>query len=387
MKRRIHAGNSRILSVLTALAVSIAFLLALPACGSVEKEQMDLPRNLYIQLPPETEVPFKAVQYKVSLWFGDAAQIEEDLMHAPVVKTELSPTGGQSFLAENGEGIYFGYSDASPAPDGNPTTFGYFQPYHEKTRITDSYAYFTYGAGPYLSNSPSFAPYNSKLSYGQDDLSFFPMKEAQQTIVDFLASWGVPVVPWEAYSVDLQGLREHRQIQLDYFSDTNKSLKKEIEKLGDFTAEDEAYYLFFRQVVDELTVLDANWRPLDKRLGPQSGAQVKWSSRGIEDFEGGCFFQVEEAEEEYSLLSREQALEELLEPYVGLERLNRETTILSAELCYVPIYEAEDRLLLMPAWVFIAETWVSFPGQPIAQYDYLAVHAGTGELLHLRELE
>ncbi len=366
-----------------------ALLLVLPACAPVEKEQMDLPRNLYIQLPPETEVPSKAVQYKVSLWFGDAAQIEADLMHAPVIKTKLSPTGDQSFLAENGECIFFAYSDASPAPDGNPTYFGYSLALGKKDRVTDHYAYFTFGAGPYLSNSPSEAPFDSKLSYGREDLSFLPMQEAQQTIIDFLASWGVSVVPWEAYSVDLQGLREHRQIHLDFLSAVNnEEMKKEVEKLGDFTAEDEAYYLFFRQVVDELTVLDASWRPLDKRLGPQSGAQAKWSSRGIENFEGGPFFQVEEAEEEYSLFSREQALEKLLEPYMGLERLDQETTILSAELCYVPIYEAADRLLLMPAWVFIAEVLFELSASPPldtqAQYEYFAVHAGTGELLHMR---
>lgn len=219
------------------------------------------------------------------------------------------------------------------------------------------------------------------------DLDFVPYTDALTEVEETLDTIGFPkLAVAEAYSLDLETIREHYDLYLDAVDD--------YEKEYDWSKDDEAYLFIFQQTIDDIPVIDTVWMMDESMPGKNKGSSdeitytttsVLYSKDGIVSLSAyNLLDDVVRSGEKQPLINEATAFKTLIDSYSGII-LQKETRVTSLVLHYVAILTDENNYELTPAWVFElseANEWddpVDGKITPYYEYSYFVVNAITGD--------
>ena len=268
---------------------------------------------------------------------------------------------------------------------------------------------FTYGMqieGISLSNKMSLVIENSpgppgniaqefgfdlKSDYGSFvNLDFMDYTDALSEVEDILYAVGLPeVAVAETYSLDLDTMLEHYNLYLD--SSSYFGIDEEDDQYT-WSKDDESYSFFFRQVVDDIPLVNMPWSKVQGIPGKNTGhsdeigytsVELIYSKDEIISLSAISLLDVEETGEKKPLINPATALKSVIDSYSEI-LLGQETSVTSMELCYVAILKGENSYNLIPAWVFEvaeADEWNDSHDGTIMlnDYSYYVINAITGE--------
>lgn len=386
------------------LLLSITFLISASACKGMQSnkklsENMDLETFLRtVKLPKNLSISFDAVKvesvafaktYTTDVLELDSDTVAKGLLRRKIIDKKPQAVGpwfqtGDESLAEyltvldggksfgnkvdvNG-GLYYGvYINGKPAEDLSSVISGEVGPPSMNEQLNKSLS---------RSDFASFA-----------NLSFMSYADALAAVEKQLYAIGFPKLGVaETYSIDLETMRKH----YTSYVEENRN-QEELEEVS-LSKEDEGYLFHFRQLVDDIPVINASW---EWGKGTATGAAGNWmkypiinatyTKTGVTGILASGLYDVAAAKggEEKPLIGASDALQVVFDEYAEL-LLDEGTRVASAELCYVSV-SARNAYELIPAWVFsIAKPtiWVDPDSRakfPYDNYSQYVVNAITGE--------
>lgn len=224
------------------------------------------------------------------------------------------------------------------------------------------------------------------------DLSFQSYANALEAVDKQLYAIGFPKLGIaETYSMDVETMRKHYATYLEENHNQDR-------QLGDvsWSKDDEGYLFHFRQLIDDIPVINVSWEWGKGTATGAAGNQMKYpildvayTKNGVTEIRASGLYDVAAAKggEAQSLIGAADALQVMFNDYAQL-LLDEGTKVSSAELVYVSIPTGNrtgDTYELIPAWVFeIAKPaiWVDPASKakfPFDDYSRYVVNAVTGE--------
>jgi len=403
------------------LLICLASLISASACGKqqVNEERLDeLVENMDLEtflqtvdLPDNFFIGFDASEVKsvdsakvykaVSLEF-DADEVAKKLLKREIVSTKVYAEGPQFETGDNELKEYLTVYDGGKSfgvDSGVVGGLNYSMYVNGESLSAKLSKLISNEPGPPDSIAQEWG-YNLKSDYASfADLSFMSYKDALAEVKKLLCdTLGFPELEVaEAYSMDLETMLEHYELYLESWSHFGGD-KEEIT----LTKDDECYVFFFRQVIDDIPVINVIWqggRLANSAAGdsdsairiaagnpmPCTSISVCYDRNGVRDIRAHGLYKIVESREDKPLVSAAKALQVVIDDYSEI-LLASETIVESMELYYVGIPSA-DGYQLIPAWVFCiakANKWSS-PADgrvtPVYSYEYYVVDAITGEKL------
>ena len=363
------------------LALAVFLMVFFSSCAPTEFEDsisgtnssLPLPENLSIECDTDTlSYPTEAKTYSAQLWDAPSAPLQETLLHYPILHKE-DYAEGPSYFAGNKEEeeqliIYDGIRLG-----------GFVYYYLPENELYTKLSH-------YCSSEPCFfstgLPFISNWNYGSGDLDFEPKVSVENTLLSLFSSIGVSMKVSQSYSMDVASLERQGQLEKEYLETHN----------GEYTPtswkkEEEAYHIFFRQMVEDLPIADMDWFSgiATNQESPHTYGEAMYGKDGLINLSVSSLFEVGTPGKTVPIISPTAALDSLIDGYRNVE-LKQETQILSCELVYVPL-KKEDCFSLEPAWVFFIRTdedYFDATTQAIqhdTEYVYRAIHAESGKLL------
>jgi len=398
------------------------FLILTSACGGNQdnQKQIDEPENSInldaflqtVNLPENFSLAFdesevksvdSAKVYKAASLELDADEIAGRLLKGKIISTEISAQGpwfeaenesfkeyltvfdgGKSFGIDSGLEGGLSYSVYRNDEQSNPA--------HSELLPRQP--------GPPDSIAQRWG-YNLKSDYASfADLSFMNYKDSlaavEKVLYDTLGFPGLEVA--ETYSIDLETTLKHYELYLDsreYFRGEEDEEEDEVI----LTKDDECYVFFFRQLIDDIPVINLIWdggvltdsaaetakQPIQTAAGnvmPGTDVNVCYDRSGVRSISAYNLYKIIESGEKRQLVSPAKALQVVIDEYSEI-LLAGETIVESMELCYAVI-PSEDSCQLIPAWVFCiaeAENETDQTGgtkKTIYSYEIYVVDAITG---------
>ena len=393
MKRHFYGKAIRIFCLLAMalLLVSCAQTEAPPE-SQMEEETIPLPENLFIDFKEEDcPAPGKISVYEADFWRSDKGEaletLKEDLLQYPIEKTEIHGEGPAFYTRSGNSSESLHIMDGGESFGTDHGVYGTFR-YHalRDEGNTDS------RIGPLL---PSYAgksentvydpnTYNTKTEECRNkELEFASMDSGRQKVEEFFAGLGGFQIQFiEGYGLDYQELKRRNALYEEIAG--IDSDPESTERLH-FSEDDEIYVLFFRQVVDGITLVNIDWYAGGtSRPSTDGGILALFTKDGMIDLEAVRIYVPGKALETITPISAGTALENLINQKYNVPKLEKETRILSCELEYAAAYEGEE-YALTPVWVFLVQTKDDFQTTNDSKYaldtlEYVLVDAKTGEI-------
>ncbi len=229
-------------------------------------------------------------------------------------------------------------------------------------------------------------------AYGTSDLSFGTLQDAKQLVEEKLAALGLSAVELRrAESRDQTTMKQNREILLDcaeeireISSDLGKADDVRALEEQDISAEDEHYYLSYRQMLDGIPFADRFWpssHTTEEDTFPTITAYV--DRDGLESLKLNSPIQVGEVENTVDIMSPEDALDVYLSEYKSAIHFDT-TEVSEMELAYIVELDSE-KMIARPAGLIslITDKEVDQPLRLDRNliYTTLAVSADTGTIL------
>ena len=227
--------------------------------------------------------------------------------------------------------------------------------------------------------------YNDEFRRNSDydsyiDLNFFSYEESLLDIEEILETAGISHFDIdEAYSLDLDTMKAHFELYRNSHN-VDSNLKN-----TSWTKEDECYIFSLRQMVDDIAIVNKEWQMPDGTKAsvwgnamPATKIHLVYNKSGINKIEAHNIVKITKEIKDNNLISVYEALNTLIQDY-SLTILEDDIHIVSAELCYLNIPD-NDKIELVPGWIFISVKEIVLDGKSYTQYKYDAVNAVTGKL-------
>lgn len=365
-------------------------------------QTVDLPQNFSVGFDTsKVKTVDSAKIYKAVPLEFDADKIANKLLRGEIVSTEISAQGpwfeteGKSFkeyltVFDGGKSMGI---DAGIAGGLSYSVYLNEEPFNSiRSEL------FANQPGPPDSIAQEWG-YNLKSDYSSfTDLSFMGYEDVlaavEKVLYDILEFPGLIVA--ETYSLDLDTMLEHYELYLK----SREHFGGEEEEEITLTKDDECYVFFFRQMIDDIPVINVIWNggnltdsaaDISKpsiqiaagNVMPDTSVNVCYDKNGVRDIYAHNLYEIVESVEEKPLVSAAKALQVVIDDYSEI-LLASETIMESMELCYVAI-PSEDSYQIIPAWVFCIaqnESRKDLTGstkKPVFSYEFYVIDAMTGK--------
>lgn len=214
----------------------------------------------------------------------------------------------------------------------------------------------------------------------QKDLDFLSYDDS---LIDIKRTFDIVGMPQydidETYSLDLETIESHYALYLN-----RKAKEDESENLS-WTKDDECYIFSLRQLVDNIPIVNKVWQMPDGTKTsawgnpmPPTSIYSLYNKTGITEISANNIMNTTNEIGNSNLINVYEALNIIIEAY-SQTILEDETSILSAELCYLSIPDGYI-FELVPGWVFRSARNEERDGRTYTQYKYDVVNAVTGKL-------
>lgn len=180
----------------------------------------------------------------------------------------------------------------------------------------------------------------------------------------------------EVYSLDAGTMNEHASIP---------SPSGEEKPQIAWTKEDEAYLIYYEQVVDGIPLMNHIWTEEVRSTATETPITITYSVEGIVSFHVGGMVDELQKLEKYPLLTPGEAETSMANAYQAVAQVS-EIEVEEMGLKYVVLYQEEDeKLILVPAYVFCiavngtSEDFYTDEMVPVKNYEHYVVNAINGE--------
>jgi hypothetical protein len=182
-----------------------------------------------------------------------------------------------------------------------------------------------------------------------EDLSFLTAKEAEKKVRDLLTQCGLSLFEdAQVYTLSKESLKKTEEY-LDALGEMNDVRSGESLVKGNWTSEDECYYMIFRGKAENLPVYQYKRIGGEEDLSVGTRIYVLYSAEGIQDLYIENPYQVtQELSQKQTILSKAEALNQLNKMFGELLDYDRKT-IEQCYLCYLPTFSS-DGIVLKPVW-------------------------------------
>lgn len=361
------------------------FLLSLDGCGS---KHINIDQNNNSELSDSIHILYEidkipkvqeASIYIVDYFQPDTSILMEELLQYDVKETECHALGRSYF---------------TDAPNGKQEGLIVYDGGKEFGIYTGIYGGFFYFFEDFEKNYQDVIniypdhPDQASQLYGYtlnedfskwEDLEFMSVKDAISIFKEIAIKCYLPEIKIDTvYSLDWKTMQKHSEMKMNYSEDND---------LTAWTKEEEAYLLYFVQVVDGIPLVNHMW---------EAGARKEPTEVPIYAFlsANGCIeFHIEQAVNVISEIERQTIISPEEAEHMLLEELNRSLQISNVnletlKLSYVTLHDKEERKLV-PAWIFciaresIAENSYTQERIPIKKYEHFIVNAISGERIRM----
>ncbi|WP_281890560.1 hypothetical protein [Paenibacillus sp. YYML68] len=351
-------------------------------------QTVELPNNLSISLDPaEVKSVSSAKTYTVNYLRLEPETVAQKLLNRTIVERRILAQGLQFQTGDEALTEYLTVLDGGKRfGEESGVDGGFYYGIYAYGKSTANYSSVIANAvGPLditeqLHRSLLRSDYASRA-----DLSFQSFEQALATVQQHLMATGIPAIELsETYSLDLNTIQAHYALYMKDIHDQKEHI--------DWTKNDEAYLFHFRQIFDQIPVINISWEwgkgAAASAFGnwmPHPAINATYTTNGVAKIHASGVYDKNGAVagEEQPLISAAQAIQHLVKEYEGLI-LSEGTDVISAELCYVSIPQNKSYQLI-PAWVLIVakpEIWTQAESNiqtPYYDYSIYVVNAVTGE--------
>lgn len=383
------------------LFISAFMLVMSTSCNTPEKvdfqgmdsktflESINLPENLSIEIDlDKMKSVDTATTYKANYLFFDKQKLIDAFIKNSITEEKIWAEGPQVIAsAENMRefiNIYDGGKSFGIAETAKGGSFSFSRVVNDIHLLNklNTVAHISFDNS--LSGLKIKDSYNSNNGYEPyRDLGFLSYEDALADIKRILNMAGIPQFDIdETYSLDLNTMKSHYDLYLKQGFDDN------IKKI-EWTKDDECYIFSFRQLVDNIPIINKEWHIPDGtknsifgNLMPQTHVELVYDHTGITYLNVYNMLNTIDETETNRLISLYEALNTLIQDY-SLTILEDDIRIVSADLCYLPIPK-DDMFELVPGWVFGSTKESIIHGKVYFDYKYDVVNAVTGKLYQVR---
>ncbi|WP_017473426.1 hypothetical protein [Amphibacillus jilinensis] len=355
--------------------VFIIFLLS--ACQSNEDSNSSgvLPEQVQVGFDLESVVEYaEAAEYKADFIDLDIDIVAAQLLDGKIVEQLIYAMGPQ-YIAE-GDGVIeylitYDGGDAFGEYGGLDGGLSYSR--SEKDRFPNYDAVVFSDPGPPNQTAQLSSYYNNEDFQTFTDLDFSPYLDVEQIIVEQLADLGLKDLQMDmVYALDLDTMQEH---YTHYLLGEQRE-----EEWFEWNKSEEAYLMHFRQVIDDIPLMNAIWQdlPIEEGEATQTEITAIYNDGGFNSLEVRRYYKTIEKSSMKPLISRQDAMDKLIELY-QFSIVEKETIISDLTLNYVAVVD-DEQYRLIPAWVFEVKTKETFSSME-SYYDYrfYVFNAMTGE--------
>ncbi|WP_281890575.1 hypothetical protein [Paenibacillus sp. YYML68] len=353
-------------------------------------QTVELPKNLSISLDPaEVKSVSSAKTYTVNYLRLEPETVAQKLLNRTIVERRILAQGLQFQTGDEALTEYLTVLDGGKRIGDereSDSDGGFYYGMFSNGKLVANYS-------PVIANIVGPPDINEQLHRSllrsdyasRADLSFQSFEQALATVQHHLMAAGIPAIELsETYSLDLNTIQAHYALYMKDIHDQKEHI--------DWTKNDEAYVFHFRQIIDQIPVIDISWEwgkgAATSAIGswmPYPTINATYTTQGVTDIHARGIYDKNGAVagEEQPLISAAQAIQHLIKEYEGLI-LSEGTDVISAELCYVSIPQNKSYQLI-PAWVLIVakpEIWTQAESNiqtPYYDYSIYVVNAVTGE--------
>jgi hypothetical protein len=328
-----------------------------------------IPANLKIYFDADAVVEKQtAKSYKIDFMQLDTEKVAEKILRYPI---RLREPWGMGTRFETGDGVNEEYLHMYEEPKCVGLAYSLF---NEKTTANRSIF-------DLVANPQDMLGYHRKAKYNtKQDLSFLGYEEAVAETQKLLKSIGFPAFALqEVHTLDVSSMEKEQQRYIEWRS--TLALEDETYDIYEFSKEDEAYLIHFRQVYDGLPFINTAWA--DRYSGDLNGPviSVYYSKDGIISIWARDIYKIKKTANKGALINSAAAMQVFLDHFRNTPH-DSETILFSMELNYVPVY-GKAGFDAVPAWVFgthVTEKFVTEDGEHIRKKDkYFVVDAFSGK--------
>lgn len=295
-------------------------------------EKYRCPENISLNFQTEnvTERP-SAYEYTADFFEADMEKIRDAFLH--VNEVSLTDSAFGPYMTAN-----------------NGTEMEYLVIYEDAVKggfsySSDSSMMYSKVASLYPGSENSDLDYTQMQDYQINvSLDFMNWSDAATEVQQTFKKVGLPEVEFQkGWALDATTMNEHQKIYLDHFP--QEDAPREINTL------DEAYLLHFRQVIDDIPLINIQWQNYvrDKDEATEAIVSAIYSKKGICSAEVRHLVGNLQPGEKKELLSAAQALDTLCQIYNS--KFYDQVNIDQMELVYIS-YPNKGSLELIPAWYF-----------------------------------
>lgn len=334
--------NNRKLPILT---LTLALSLFCISCHQ-KAPQQEADWSVF-QMPEQVEAPDSAMVYETSFWDGKQYPVADSL-----VKGELTETTDWAY------GTQYIYQDGnqmcSIVTGNEKASFGSLS-YVDFTGTPEGLEAIT-SAELKLDSLAYGGRISSNQAYGTSDLSFSPMIQERESVLNIFPLWDLSLSVVEEYAYDMDTLEKRYAEYIDYLENLPRD-STEAPELP-LKPEKEAYRFFLAQEVDGITVAPYSWNAAPSNPDYTSGSfcTVTATDQGIVELFLKQMISPPEKEsgEKQSLMDYQEALSIFRSGWDDPSVL-RDSALYDAGLYYVIENNKQDpvRCTLRPAWIFV----------------------------------
>ncbi|NLO83087.1 MAG: hypothetical protein GX094_08550 [Clostridiales bacterium] len=365
-------------------------------------QTVDLPENFSVGFDTsKVRAAGSAKIYKAVPLEFDADKIAEKLLRGKIISTEIYAQGPWFETEDKAFKEYLTVFDGGKSlgvESGVAGGLSYSVYLNEESFNSIRSELFANQPGPPDSIAQKWG-YNLKSDYASfADLSFMSYKDVLEAVEKLLSdTLGFPELEVaETYSLDLETMLKHYELYLKSREHFGGEEEEEIL----LTKDDECYVFFFRQMIDDIPVINVIWQggnltdsaaDISKpsiqiaagNVMPGTSVNVRYDRNGVRNIDAHNLYETVESVEEKPLISAAKALQVVIDDYSEI-LLASETIVESMELCYVAI-SSGDSYQLIPAWVFcIAQDksrkdLTDSAAKPVFSYEFYVIDAMTGK--------
>lgn len=210
------------------------------------------------------------------------------------------------------------------------------------------------------------------------ELDFMTIDVATAFVLEQGEACGLPEIAVErVYSFDVKTLQGYQQ---EY--DRSRGEDYSVEE-AEWTKEDEAYLIHFRQVVDDIPVINVSWGVSALSDADEEKQQLCAVGHALVTSQGIISYYISHAtapdkETDRGTLTSPEAAVEIIKSTYDKVVLISDITVYSLELVHVGASQ-NDRIVLTPAWIFTLSQEIETEEVTHTQYEYFVVNAFTGE--------
>lgn len=310
----------------------------------------------------------------------DPAQVADNFIKGPIIR-ELTDAFGYRYEAEGSMIEYLTIYDGGEAFGvKGAVNGGFYYTWHPSDRLTDYQEVVLTSPGP-PDESTQLTGYQLRDNFLRfDDLAFTPYIEAKDDVMHQLSEVGIEGIEIDMiYSLDYETMNANRDIYLNDFHEGDER------EMHEWLSEEEAYLMHFRQVVEDIPLINVNWqnRPRGAQEITETIITAIYMKQGVHSLEVSGFYDIGKQSEAKPIISKEEALKELNDHFATVLS-NEQTRIEDMELNYISLLN-EGSYRLVPAWVFLLAKEAETEATEIADaevytnYQYYIIHAISGE--------